>query len=264
MEPISVNDVAIPPAAIAAEAQNHRAENPDQALGAAAQALVVRELLLQRAQQIGLKPQPIADPDGRRETDEEALVRQLLDREVSTPDADEATCRRYFDNNRQRFRSPDLFEAAHILLAADPADEPAYTAATERATAIIATLESEPSKFPDMARAHSDCTSATQGGNLGQVAKGETVPEFETFLFNLDNGQLCPVPVKSRYGVHVLRLDRRIPGRELPFEQVRDRIAGYLSEASWRRAVTQYIRLLAGQADIRGIAIDGARSPLIQ
>ena len=46
---------------------------------------------------------------------------RLLDHEVTTPVADEAACRRYYDNNIQRrFRSPDLFEAAHILISADP------------------------------------------------------------------------------------------------------------------------------------------------
>jgi len=264
MEAVSVNDIAIAPDAIAAEAQNHPADSPDRALEAAATALVVRELLLQRARKQGLTPAPIADPDGRRETDEEALMRQLLDREVTTPQADDAACRRYYDNNQQRFSSPDLFEAAHILISADPEDKPAYAAATEQATAIIAALQSKPGDFAQVAREHSACPSAAQGGSLGQVSAGQTVPEFETFLFNLENGQLCPVPVKTRYGVHVLQLDRKIPGRLLPFEQARDRIAEYLVESSWRRGAAQFVRLLAGEADIRGIALDGADSPLVQ
>ncbi len=264
MDAIRVNGAEIAPDLIAAEAQNHPAATPDRALEAGARALVIRELLLQRACQLGLKPDPVIDGDNRRETDEEALIRQLLDREVSIPEADDAACRRYYDNNRHRFHSPDLFEAAHILIAADPADEKAYAAATEMASSIITTLAGDPAAFSALARTHSDCTSAAQGGILGQITKGQTVPEFETFLFNLEEDQICPVPVKSRYGVHVLRLDRRIPGRDLPFEKVRDRIAEYLSEASWRRAVSQYIRILVGQADIRGFVIDGADSPLIQ
>lgn len=264
MEPISVNDIAIEPEAIAAEVQNHPAETPDRARNAAALALVVRELLLQRAREIDLEPEPATDEDGRRETDDEALIRQLLDKEVTTPDADETACRRFYDNNRQRFQSPDLFQAAHILFSADPEDKAAYARATEQASALIATLQDAPGKFSELARAHSACPSAAQGGNLGQVSKGQTVPEFETFLFNLENGQLCPVPVKSRYGVHVLRLDRKIAGKLLPFEHVAGRIAEYLVDSSWRLGVAQYIRLLAGQADIRGIALDGTDSPLVQ
>lgn len=264
MEEISVNDIAIAPEAIAAEVQNHPADTPDKARSAAALALVIRELLLQRAREIDLEPEPATDEDGRRETDEEALIRQLLDKEVTTPDADEAACRRFYDNNQRRFQSPDLFQAAHILFSADPADKPAYAIATEQASTLIAVLLNDPGKFGDLARAHSTCPSAAQGGNLGQVTKGQTVPEFETFLFNLEDGQLCPVPVKSRYGVHVLRLDRKIAGKQLPFEHVRQRIADYLVDSSWRLGIAQYIRLLAGQADIRGIALDGSDSPLVQ
>ena len=77
----------------------------------------------------------------------------------------------------------------------------------------------------DLARELSDCPSGTQGGNLGQVSRGSTVPELETFLYNLEDGQLCPVAVESRYGFHVVRLDRKLPGRDLPFETVAARIA---------------------------------------
>ena len=91
------------------------------------------------------------------------------------------------------------------------------------------------------------------------------MPEFETFLFNLEPGQICPVPVKTRFGYHVLRLDRRIEGRQLPFEAVRDRIADYLREHVWRRAVSQYLQLArVGQAEIRGIELNGASLPLVQ
>jgi peptidyl-prolyl cis-trans isomerase C len=70
--------------------------------------------------------------------------------------------------------------------------------------------------------------------------------------------------VRTRYGVHVLRLDRHVAGKTLPFESVRDRIAGYLEERTWRRAVAQYISLLAGQARIDGFDLPAASSPLVQ
>jgi peptidyl-prolyl cis-trans isomerase C len=77
-------------------------------------------------------------------------------------------------------------------------------------------------------------------------------------------GETCPVPVPSRYGWHVVRVLARADGRTLPFEAVRKSIADYLTEASWRRAVSQYISLLAGRAAIEGIALRAASSPLVQ
>jgi peptidyl-prolyl cis-trans isomerase C len=264
MNDITVNGAAITAAAIAEEAQHHPARDWAAAERAAAEALVVRELLLQEAEREGIAPVPFTDTDGRRETDEEAMIRALIRGAVSVPSVDEASLRRFYDNNRRRFRSPDLFEAAHILYPAHPDDAAAIETATARAEAAIALLWSEPGRFADVARSESACSSASNGGNLGQVSLGQTVPEFETFLVNLEPGQLCPVPVRTRYGVHVLRLDRRIDGRQLPFELVRERVAEYLEQAVWHRAVSQFIRILVSRSEITGIELAGADGPLVQ
>lgn len=261
---ISVNGVVIPRAAIAREAQNHPAPKPIEAWLAAARALVVRELLLQEARRLGIAPSPIADADGRRDTDEEALVRAVVEREVVTPRADEAACRRYYDMNRQRFRTPALCEARHILLAAAPGDRAARETTRKRAELIIAALRQEPSAFGDMAKAESACPSGKTGGNLGQIGPGQTVPEFEQALASLPVGEIAPAPIESRYGFHIVALDRRIEGRALPFEMVRTLIAAWLDEKVRRVAIRQYITILAGRAEITGISFDGNASPLVQ
>lgn len=248
---ITVNGVTIPDSAVHAEMQYHPARDATAAQRQAATALVVRELLAQAARAHGL------DAD-------EAGIAALLERELRLPDPDEASCRRYYDNNRKRFRSPDLLEAQHILIAAAPDDAEARAAAQAKAESLRVMVERDPSGFERLAREHSDCPSKNQGGHLGQMARGSTVPEFETFLFSLDAGELCAQPVPSRYGFHVVRLLRREAGRDLPFEHVRAHIAEYLRESAWRRAVHQYIQVLAGRARIDGIAFDGAASPLVQ
>jgi peptidyl-prolyl cis-trans isomerase C len=264
MQEIRINEVTIAPAAVLAEAQHHPAAEPQAALAAAAVALAVRELLLQEARRQAIAAAPQGDGGGRRETEEDALIRALLDQNVTVPEADEFTCRRYYQNNATRFRSPDLFEAAHILLPAAPDDEAAREAAAATAERLIAVLQKQPALFGELAAEYSACSSGQNEGRLGQVARGDTVPEFETFLMNLEEGQLCPLPVRSRYGVHVLRLDRRIDGRQLTFEMVQQRIADYLQAASWQRALAQYVRLLAAQAEITGIDLGGAETPLVQ
>ena len=261
---VSVNGVEITLAAIAAETQNHPAPDAEAACAEAVRALVIRELLLQEARRLALAAEPRLDEEGRRETGEEALIRALLEREIVTPEADEASCRRYYDNNRQRFASEDIYEAAHILLSAAPENKDAYAAAVREAEAMIEVLTKRPELFADLARERSACPSGAEGGNLGQLTRGQTVAEFETFLFALEDGQLCPVPVKTRYGVHVVRLDRKIAGRTLPFEAAKDEIAAYLAEASWRRAAYQYVRILAGRAEIAGADIEGSDGPLVQ
>jgi peptidyl-prolyl cis-trans isomerase C len=261
---IQVNGVAIPIEAIRREAQNHPAADAEAALAEAARALVVRELLLQEARRLGLKAEVAEDADGRRETDEEALIAALLEHEVSTPRADAETCRRYYLNNIHRFRSADIYEARHILIAADPGDRAARAAARSQTERLIEALKADPSRFAALALQHSACPSKTEGGNLGQLTAGQTVPEFETFLFSLEEGQLCPVPAGTRFGFHVIKLDRKLPGRALDFELVQERIADYLETASRRRAIAQYIGLLAGAARVTGIDLAAERTPLVQ
>ncbi len=255
---ISVNGVPILRDAIQREMQHHPAAKPIMAWQKAARALVLRELLLQRARHLGLTPKPITDGEGCCEADEEALMRELIEREVTVPEPDEETCRRYYERNIARFRSPDIYEAAHILFAAVPVDHEAYAQAQADAEAVLAMLRESPESFATLAQAYSHCPSAAQGGNLGQLTKGQTTPEFEQALISLSPGEILAEPIATRYGFHIIRLDRKHEGRMLPYEVVANHIAGYLRESVRRRADAQYIARLVSAAQIQGIDIAGA------
>lgn len=261
--PVSVNGVAISGADIARETQHHASPDPDESWVLAARALAIRELLSQEADRLGIVAEPVEDDDGRRETEGEARLRALLEREAVVPRAGEAECRRFYERNRRRFRSPDLFEPAHILIATPPGDGAARAAARRTAEALIATLRQRPRDFAALAQAHSACPSSKQGGNLGQIGPGQTVEEFERALAGMTVGDIHPQPVETRYGLHVVRLDRRVDGRDLPFELVRERIAEYLDEAVQRRALSQYVSVLAGRARVTGVDLAGS-GPLVQ
>jgi peptidyl-prolyl cis-trans isomerase C len=263
MPPVTVNGVAISRKAIAGEVQNFPARNPGEGWRAATRALVIRELLLQEARRLEIPVDQQTDADGRRETEEDALLRALVEREVKVPEADETMLRRFYDNNRSRFTSAPLWEADHILVAARRNDAGGFAAAREKASALAAVLAGDPGRFADIARDHSACSSAALGGNLGQIGPGDTTPEFEAALVKLSPGEISG-PVETRYGVHLIRLRRYVEGRQLPFEAVKERIAAYLDEHVRRQASAQYIALLVGRADIRGIDLAGASSPLVQ
>ena len=255
---IEVNGEVIPEEAVLAEMQYHPARTRDEAFAGAAEALVVRALLLQRAKDAGL-----AWTAGDAGSEEEAIER-LLAAELRLPEIDADSCRRWFGNNKARYRSPDLFEASHILYLAPRDDEAARSRARQSAKRCLAALQEQPETFAALARAESRCASAGEGGFLGQLEPGETCPEIDTFLFSLEDGQLCPVPVETDYGVHVLKLHRRIEGRQASFADVAADVARVLKGTSWARAVSGYIALLAGNARIKGIEIRGAESPLVQ
>jgi peptidyl-prolyl cis-trans isomerase C len=251
-QPVSVNGVVIAHHLIARETQNHPAANPVLAWRAATRALVVRELLLQEAKRLDVGAEPLVDNEGRRETETEALVRGLIESQVMTPIPDAASCRRYYDANAARFRSGDIFECAHILIAARGGDSDAFTAARRRAEELLARLREHPSDFAELASSHSDCPSGAVGGNLGQVTPGVTTPEFEAAVMRLRPGEISAV-VETRYGLHIIRLDRYLPGESLPFELVHGKIEAYLAERSQRIAAAQYVALLASRVQVIGI-----------
>jgi peptidyl-prolyl cis-trans isomerase C len=251
METIRVNEIEIAPAAIAAEMQYHPAASVPEAQRVAAEALVVRELLRQEARARGYG-------------EDDAAVDALLADAVSTPEPDEDSCRRYYENNKKRFRSPDLVQAQHILIAAAPDDADERAAAKAKAEALARQVAADPAGFGALAREHSACPSKTNDGHLGQIGRGSLVTELESYVFAMKAGETCPVPVPSRYGWHIVRVLERADGRALPYESVRETIADYLTESSWRRAVSQFISLLAGRAAIEGIALRAASSPLVQ
>lgn len=264
LETVSVDGITIPEDEILREAQHHPASSPDAAVQAAARALVVRQLLLNEAERLGLLGVEQRADGGAVETPEDAAIREVIEREVEVPQATEAECCRYYEGNRQKFRSEPLYEARHILVAAPESDDDARSAARARAQEICNRLAADPSLFAGLAEAYSACPSGAHGGNLGQLAPGSTVPEFESTLAALAAGEITRGPVATRFGYHVIALDRAIEARQLPFEAVRERIAAWLEAQAWSRAMAQYVSILAGRAEISGVDIDGAESPLVQ
>jgi len=220
------------------------------------QAAAARELLRQRTVAVGLAA---ADATGDAA---DAAIERLLEREVSTPEPGDEECRRYYDAHRAEFASGELAFARHILFQINPgAPVPAIRA---KAELTLADLAKDPVRFEQCARELSNCPSGQQGGNLGQLGRGETVPEFEQALFNGAYTGLYPQLVKTRFGFHVLAVDRREPGRQVPFDACRERIATRLRERVMRRALQQYVSMLAGQAEVRGVDLNAASTPLVR
>ena len=106
-----VNGATIPADAIAREMSLH-ADAPDPE-AAARRTLAIRELMLQRAGELGLLennlPRECVTFAGR--DDEDEVIAQVLEAEVQTPHPSADECRRYYDTQPERFSSGDLVEA---------------------------------------------------------------------------------------------------------------------------------------------------------
>lgn len=242
-------EAEITEADIAREMQFHRAPTPEQSRAAAARALVVRELLRGEIERLGLAAE--VHPIGR-ETAEEACIRALLEREVTDRLPDKHDCRRYYDRNRERFRSPDRIRLHHILLAASSDDLNARLDARREAERLIGELRVNMNLFAEFAMRYSRCPSKDQGGYLGWLQRGQTTPEFDRQVFRLGRG-LAAYPIESRWGYHVLVIDDLKPGVALGFEQVRERIFDYLELQARQCELQQYLHGLQQRYGVRGL-----------
>lgn len=258
---VRVNGVEIEPEAIAREIQHHPAPDAESAWVEAARALAVRELLLQEARRLRLDAKAEPDERGRLEADDDALVRAVLEQEVEPERAGEAECRRYYEANTQRFRTPDLFDAAHILIEPEGEDEAAWAAAEARARAIADAVGDSAERFAEAGRTSSGCASARQDGSLGQIRRGELVPQVQAGLEALEEGTTGREPIRSRFGWHILRLQRRIPGQVLPFDIVHPRIRDMLEARSWTVGAARFVAALAAAGQVEGVLIGEGAAP---
>ncbi|SET25231.1 peptidylprolyl isomerase [Oceanicella actignis] len=252
---VVVNGQRIPAAQVAAEAQHHAAPRgkPGLAWRAAARAMAVRALLLQEARRRGLRPAPAELAPGRFETEEEALIRALLDEAVAPPAPDEAAVRAEWARDPGRFRAPPLWEVSHILVQCDPRDAAAREAALRRARELAERVRARPRDFARIAQESSDCASRAAGGALGQLRPGDCAPEFEAALRRMSPGEITAEPVLSRHGWHVIRLEARADGPPLPYEAARGRILEAMEKAAWARAARAFVAELAARAQISGV-----------
>jgi peptidyl-prolyl cis-trans isomerase C len=222
-----------------------------------AEMAAIHELLRQRAVEIGLAT---AAHDGGADMD--SAIEQLLAREVTIPDPTDNECRRYYEAHRAEFQSGDIAYARHILFQVT-AGAP-VAAIRARAEQALHDVLTDPEQFEALAKELSNCPSGQHGGNLGQISRGDTVPEFERAIFRLDAAGVLPSLIKTRYGFHIVAVDRSIPGKQLPFEAVQTQIADRLRANVDERALRQYVSILAGRATIEGVNLDAAGSPLVQ
>ncbi|HPF47561.1 MAG: peptidylprolyl isomerase [Alphaproteobacteria bacterium] len=255
---ITVNGIKISPDEINAEVQYHPADNFNEAKHRATQALVIREVLIQRAAEIGLceRKKAIRNPD--------SVIDDLLKRELKVPKADEKTCQHYFDKNKRRFFTSPLFDVSHILYLAPPENIQTKKQAKLKAEKALKEIMHLPERFEQIAKAESACSSAKDSGRLGQISKGQTMPAFEAALLRLKEGEISPEPVETAVGYHIIKVNKRVEGAQLPYESVAGWIKDDLEEKSWNKAFQQYVQLLAGRSKISGFEFAGEKTPLVQ
>lgn len=227
------------------------------------------ELLRQQAVQAGLLPRHTGLVAPELDDAQRAVIEGLLDAAVVSPDPGESECRRYFDANKGRFIVGQALHVRHILFAVTPGVN--VHALSQRAEAALLELirkDVPPGRFEALATELSNCPSSKEGGDLGWVTPEDCAPELANELFFQTDSRwgmgVHPRLVHTRFGLHIIEVLGRRKGKLPEFEQVQERIKAQLALQSRSTALRQYMQLLVGQAQVEGIELEGADSPLVQ
>ena len=189
----------------------------------------------------------------------------------------DAEAKKFYNDNPDKFKTPDKVRASHILISANPleiADEirkkPEYKNAPEtqisalvndelakkeaKAMELIAQLKNDKTQFAKLAKENSqDPGSASNGGDLGFFAAGEMVPEFSKEAFSLKPDSMSEKPVRTQFGYHIILVTDRAEASTVPFEKASDKIKAYLDNQKGMEALDKLVESLKKQANIEYI-----------
>jgi peptidyl-prolyl cis-trans isomerase C len=225
------------------------------------------ELLRQAAMRAGLLAADDAPGlDGSTSEAASAAIEALLAAQLAIPEPSEEACRRHFDAHPARYRAGDRARVRHVLFAVTPGVD--VRKLRERAEALLLELrcrrDGEADRFAARAAELSNCPSGAQGGELGWLRREDCAPEFARELFAGAEIGVLPRLVHSRFGLHVMEVIEREAGQSPDFGAVRGAVALALRQQSFVSALRQYLQLLAGAADVEGVALDASDTPLVQ
>ncbi|HPF86236.1 MAG TPA: peptidylprolyl isomerase, partial [Aminivibrio sp.] len=118
----------------------------------------------------------------------------------------------YYEKNREHFAVPESVRASHILVSGD-----------QEMQKVMEDLKAGMS-FEDAAKKHSTCASKEQGGDLGYFSKGDMVKEFNDAVFAMKVGEVTAEPVKTKFGLHLIKLVEKKEASVRPLDEVKEEL----------------------------------------
>ncbi len=203
---------------------------------------MVQELVNQELLYLDAKKNKLEEEQPYKEalekTAENLLKSYAFSKVLDSVKITEEEAKAYFDKNKERFDDPETMVAAHILVAEE-----------DLANDIIKELN-DGADFAELAQKHSTCPSAQMGGNLGEFGRGMMVPEFEEVAFGMEEGTISSEPVKTQFGYHIIKVDKKTPAVEADFEKSKDEVTNEALRVKQQEAYLEFIDKLSKEYDV--------------
>jgi len=153
----------------------------------------------------------------------------------------------FYRDNQSLFAQPESVKIGHILIKVDrEADNKAWDAAKRK----LESLKKSKKDFRELAREHSQCASAKDGGDLGFFARGRLYGPLENAAVKLKPHEVSE-PVESEDGVHLVKLyERRPQGFIPPFAEISNQVEQVAKADQAQSIYQEYVEELKGKARI--------------
>jgi peptidyl-prolyl cis-trans isomerase D len=134
--------------------------------------------------------------------------------------------RAYYQSNLDKYHIDDRVHVAHILFKTVGKTD-AEISEIEKTAETVDQKAKHGGDFAALAKQYSEDTTKDQGGDLGWIVRGQTVPEFEQAAFTLPVGSISDL-VRTQYGFHIIHVIERQMARTQSFDEVKADIAAAL------------------------------------
>jgi peptidyl-prolyl cis-trans isomerase C len=196
----------------------------------------------QEAYEQALKQNNITEEQLREDIRENLPVQEVQERVAGEAEPSDEEIQNYYEKNKEaQFTTPEQRCVRHILFNKDQ---------KEKAEDVKQQLENG-GDFAKLAKENSqDPGSAAQGGDLGCLGKGETVPEFEQAAFGAERGEIVG-PVQTEFGYHILQVTDVKPEQTRSLQEVESQIRAQLASEKQSEAFNKWIEEQKKQRDVK-------------
>ena len=174
----------------------------------------------------------------------ELAINVWMKKQLDNVVVSDSEAKEFYEKNSDKFVQEATLHARHILVESE-----------EDAQKIIDTLKSLQGKalqekFIALAKEKSTGPSAPNGGDLGTFKKGQMVPTFSEAVWALEEGKITTKPVKTRFGYHVIYLEKKNPASKVAYNDVKPQIIATLKQKQFTAKIQEMAKELKKKATI--------------
>ncbi len=161
----------------------------------------------------------------------------------------EKESRDFYTAHPDYFKLPEQVKASHILIKLDPKADISQEAEAKKKITNLQKQLKQGEDFATLAKIYSEGPSNTKGGDLGYFKRGQMVKPFEAVAFVLKPGEISDV-VKTQFGFHLIKVTDKKPGKNVDYDDAKQKIIPYLKQEKEKQEISQYIQEIRKKATI--------------